>query len=258
MARPRLEGIPLRNGQLQREVIPMDMILSLDTAEISEIEEAASWGVLGGVTTNPTLISKAGHSHPEIAIKKICSIVDGPVSMECVSSDADGMYREGRVYATWAPNVLVKCPCTPAGLAATHRLHGEGINVNMTLIFSPNQAILAAKSGAWCCSPFAGRLDDISWDGLALVAEICEIFRMQEYTTKVLAASLRHPVHVMDAARVGADIATMPFKVFKMLVQHPLTDRGLEGFMADWKKLQEHDDAAAAVQDQLRQDAPAK
>src|SRR5229473_1311839 len=224
MARRRAPGIALHprpriSTRSTRGDFPMDMILSLDTAEISEIEEAAGWGVLGGVTTNPTLISKAGHADPEVAIKKICSIVDGPVSMECVSSDADGMYREGRVYATWAPNVLVKCPCTPAGLAATHRLHGEG---------------------------------------MALVAEICEIFRMQEYTTKVLAASLRHPVHVMDAARVGADIATMPFKVFKMLVQHPLTDRGLEGFMADWKKLQEHDDAAAAVQDQLRQDAPAK
>src|SRR6059058_2488782 len=145
----------------------MDMALSLDTAEISEIEEAASWGVLGGVTTNPTLISRAG-------------------------------------------------------LAATNRLHAEGINVNMTLVFSPNQAILAAKAGAWCCSPFAGRLDDISWDGLGLVAEICEIFRVQEFTTKVLAASLRQPDHVMDAARAGADIATMPFKVFKMLVQHPL------------------------------------
>ncbi|MCW3034775.1 MAG: transaldolase [Actinobacteria bacterium] len=217
----------------------MDMILSLDTAEISEIEEAASWGVLGSVTTNPTLISKAGHANPEVAIKKISSIIDGPVSMECVSTDADGMYKEGLVYHSWAPNVLVKCPCTPAGLAATHRLSREGIKVNMTLIFSPNQAILSAKAGAWCCSPFAGRLDDISWDGLALVAEICEIFRVQEYTTKVLAASLRHPVHVMDAARVGADIATMPFKLFKMLVQHPLTVTGLEQFMADWQHLQE-------------------
>ena len=234
----------------------MDMILSLDTAEISEIEEAASWGVLGGVTTNPTLISKAGHADPEVAIRKICSIVDGPVSMECVSTDADGMYKEGRVYATWAPNVLVKCPCTPAGLAATHRLAAEDIKVNMTLIFSPNQAILAAKAGAWCCSPFAGRLDDISWDGLGLVAEICEIFRVQEYPTKVLAASLRHPVHVMDAARVGADIATMPFKVFKMLVQHPLTDKGLEQFLADWKTLQEHNEAARQVQDKLPADAP--
>src|SRR5712691_8432163 len=219
MARRRPPGIallprPRVSTRSTRGDFPMDMLLSLDTAEISEIEEVAGWGVLGGVTTNPTLIAKAGHANPEIAIKKICSIVDGPVSMECVSTDADGMYNEGRVYATWAPNVLVKCPCTPAGLTATHRLHGDGIKVNMTLIFSPNQA--------------------------TLVAEICEIFRVQEYTTKVLAASLRHPVHVMDAARVGADIATMPFKVFKMLVQHPLTDKGLEGFMADWKKLQEH------------------
>jgi transaldolase len=234
----------------------MDMLLSLDTAEISEIEEAAGWGVLGGVTTNPTLIAKAGHANPEIAIKKICSIVDGPVSMECVSTDTDGMYREGTVYATWAPNVLVKCPCTPAGLAATHRLRADDIRVNMTLIFSANQAILAAKAGAWCCSPFAGRLDDISWDGLGLVADICEIFRVQEFETKVLAASLRHPVHVMDAARVGADIATMPFKVFRMLVQHPLTDKGLEQFLADWKTLQEHSEVAAQVQDRLPADPP--
>ena len=229
----------------------MDMALSLDTADISEIEEAASWGVLGGVTTNPTLISRAGHADPEIAIKKICSIVDGPVSMECVSTDADGMYKEGRVYATWAPNVLVKCPCTPAGLAATKRLHAEGIKVNMTLVFSPNQAILAARAGAWYCSPFAGRLDDISWDGLGLVSDIVDIFRVQDYSCKVLAASLRHPVHVMDAARAGADIATMPFKVFQMLVKHPLTDKGLADFLADWQKLQDQGGTAAKVQDKL-------
>jgi transaldolase len=229
----------------------MNMALSLDTAEISEIEEAASWGVLGGVTTNPTLISRAGHADPEVAIKKIASIVDGPVSMECISTDADGMYKEGRVYAAWAPNVLVKCPCTPAGLAATHRLHAEGIKVNMTLIFSPNQAILAAKAGAWCCSPFAGRLDDISWDGLELVADIAQIFQVQEFECKVLAASLRHPMHVVQAARAGADIATMPFKVFQMLVRHPLTDKGLADFLADWKKLQEESSTASEVQDKL-------
>lgn len=217
----------------------MNMELSLDTADISEIEEAAGWGVLGGVTTNPTLISRAGHKDPESAIKKIATLVpDGHVSMECVSTDADGMYNEGLTYHGWAKQVLVKCPCTPAGLAATHRLAKEGIKVNMTLIFSSNQAILAAKAGAWCCSPFAGRLDDISADGLHLVAEICEIFAIQEYSTKVLAASLRHPMHVIQAAQVGADIATMPFGVFKMLVHHPLTDQGLAQFMADWQKLQ--------------------
>ena len=229
----------------------MDMTLSLDTADIAEIEEAASWGVLGGVTTNPTLISRAGHADPEAAIRKIASIVDGPVSMECISTDADGMVAEGRVYATWADNVLVKCPCTTEGLAATHRLHAEGIDVNMTLIFSPNQAILAAKAGAWCCSPFAGRLDDISWDGLGLVADICEIFRVQQYRTKVLAASLRHPVHVMDAARAGADIATMPFKVLKMLVHHPLTDKGLADFLADWQKLKDQTPQGRQVAEKL-------
>ncbi|GAC1362805.1 MAG: fructose-6-phosphate aldolase [Actinomycetota bacterium] len=217
----------------------MHMALSLDTADIAEIEEAASWGVLGGVTTNPTLISRAGHKDPEAAIKKIASIVEGPVSMECISTEPEGMYQEGLVYHTWAENVLVKCPCTPAGLAATHRLSKESIKVNMTLIFSANQALLAAKAGAWCCSPFAGRIDDISWDGLELVGEICDMFAIQQFETKVLAASLRHPIHVLQAARAGADIATMPFSVFKMLVRHPLTDQGLAGFMADWKKLQE-------------------
>ena len=216
----------------------MDMLLSLDTAEISEIEEAAGWGVLGGVTTNPTLIAKAGHANPEIAIKKICSIVDGPVSMECVSTDTEGMVAEGRRYALWAPNVLVKCPTTPEGLAACKQLTDGAIRVNMTLVFSPAQAILVAKAGAWCASPFVGRLDDIASDGMALVRELVEIYRTQQYPTKVLAASLRHPMHVVEAARVGADIATMPYSVFQQLTRHPLTDSGLAAFLADWKKVQ--------------------
>lgn len=218
----------------------MKMDLYVDTAQISEIEEAASWGTLGGVTTNPSLIAKAGHADAEIAIKKIASIVPkGTVSMECISTEADGMVKEGRVYATWAPNVLVKCPCIPEGLAATSRLAEEGIRVNMTLIFSPTQAILAAKAGAWCMSPFAGRLDDIASDGMRLIAEIAEIYRAQDYETKILAASLRHPMHVVEAAKMGADIATMPFAVYKMLVKHLLTDKGLADFLADWRKLQE-------------------
>lgn len=217
----------------------MNMELYVDTAQISEIEEAASWGTLGGVTTNPTLIARSGHADPEIAIKKIASIVPkGTVSMECISTDADGMVKEGLVYATWAPNVLVKCPCTGEGLAATARLAEEGIRVNMTLIFSPTQAILAAKAGAWCCSPFAGRLDDIASDGMRLIEDIVEVYRTQGYETKVLAASLRHPMHIVQAAKMGADIATMPFGVYKMLVRHPLTDKGLADFLADWAKLQ--------------------
>lgn len=228
----------------------MNMDLYLDTADIGQIEEAARLGVLGGVTTNPSLLARAGHADAEGAIRKISSIVaagtsvtgssesSGTVSMECVSTDTDGMVAEGRRYHSWAPNVLVKCPTTPEGLAACKRLSDEGIRVNMTLIFSPAQAILVAKAGAWCGSPFVGRLDDIAADGMALVGEMTEIYRVQGYQTKVLAASLRHPMHVVEAARLGADIATMPFSVFQQLIRHPLTDSGLAAFLADWEKVQ--------------------
>lgn len=219
----------------------MDMELYLDTAEIGEIEEASRWGVLGGVTTNPTLMYRAGHADPESAVRKIAELLPehGTVSMECVATDADGMIEEGRRYMTWSDKVLVKCPCTSEGLAATAKLATEGARVNMTLIFSPMQAILAAKAGAWCASPFAGRLDDIASDGMQLVADMADIYRTQGYSTKVLAASLRHPMHVVEAARSGADIATMPFKVFEQLVRHPLTDAGLAAFLSDWRQLQE-------------------
>ena len=217
----------------------MNMELYLDTADIGQIEEAARLGVLGGVTTNPSLLARAGHADAEGAIRKIASIVaSGTVSMECVSTDTEGMVAEGRRYALWAPNVLVKCPTTPEGLAACKQLTDGGIRVNMTLVFSPAQAILVAKAGAWCASPFVGRLDDIASDGMALVRELVEIYRTQQYPTKVLAASLRHPMHVVEAARVGADIATMPYSVFQQLTRHPLTDSGLAAFLADWKKVQ--------------------
>jgi transaldolase len=217
----------------------MNMELYLDTADIGQIEEAARLGVLGGVTTNPSLLARAGHANAEGAIRKIAAIVSGgTVSMECVSSDTEGMVAEGQRYTGWAPNVLVKCPTTPEGLAACKQLAGQGIRVNMTLIFSPAQAILVAKAGAWCGSPFVGRLDDIAADGMTLVREMADIYRIQGYTTKVLAASLRHPMHVVEAARVGADIATMPYSVFQQLTRHPLTDSGLATFLADWKKAQ--------------------
>jgi transaldolase len=219
----------------------MNMELYLDTADIGQIEEAARLGVLGGVTTNPTLLARAGHTDTEAAIRKIAAIVAsspaGTVSMECISTAADGMVADGLRYAGWAPNVLVKCPTTAEGLAACKRLSGQGIRVNMTLIFSPAQAILVAKAGAWCASPFAGRLDDIAADGMRLVREMVDIYRIQGYTTKVLAASLRHPMHVVEAARIGADIATMPYSVFTQLINHPLTDSGLAGFLADWEKV---------------------
>jgi transaldolase len=225
----------------------MNMDLYLDTADIGQIEEAARLGVLGGVTTNPSLLARAGHADAEGAIRKISSIVaasagasgsSGTVSMECTSTDHEGMVEEGRRYHAWAHNVLVKCPTTAEGLAACKQLSGEGIRVNMTLIFSPAQAILVAKAGAWCGSPFVGRLDDIAADGMALVGEMVEIYRVQGYHTKVLAASLRHPMHVVEAAKLGADIATMPFSVFQQLVRHPLTDSGLAAFLADWEKVQ--------------------
>jgi transaldolase len=214
------------------------MRLFLDTANIDEIAEINRWGVLDGVTTNPTLAAKEGKEFVPL-IKEICAEVDGPVSAEVVATDTERMVEEARELAQIAPNVVVKVPLTPDGLAATRRLSGEQTATNVTLCFSPAQAILAAKAGATYVSPFLGRLDDISSDGVGLLAEICEIFRVQGYSTKVLAASLRSPQHVVEAARIGADVATMPYDAFRRLVSHPLTDAGLERFLADWATYQE-------------------
>jgi transaldolase len=211
------------------------VLLFLDTANIDEIKEIAAWGVLNGVTTNPTLVGKEGKDFKSL-VKEICKIVDGPVSAEVVATDAEGMLKEGRDIATWAPNIMVKCPLTPAGLTACSTLSEEGIKVNVTLCFSVNQAILAARAGATFVSPFLGRLDDINEDGMALIEQIAQVFSIHGLDTKVLAASIRGPVHVTKAALAGADIATMPYKVFKQLVHHPLTDKGLEQFLADWNK----------------------
>ncbi len=211
------------------------MELYLDTANLDEIKEIASWGVLSGVTTNPTLVAREGVDFKR-RVKDICQVVSGLVSAEVVSTDTEGMLKEGRDIATWAPNAIVKCPLTPAGLAATSQLSREGVKVNVTLCFSVNQALLAARAGAYIVSPFAGRLDDINEDGMALVEQIVEVFHIQGIETKVLAASIRTPLHVTRAALAGADIATMPYKVFKQLVCHPLTDKGLEQFLSDWKK----------------------
>lgn len=213
------------------------MQLFLDTANLDEISEIASWGVLDGVTTNPSLISKEkGGEDFKKLVKEICKIVSGPVSAECLSTDADALLKEGREIATWAENVVVKCPLTPAGLNACSKLSKDGIKVNVTLCFSVNQALLAARAGAYFISPFIGRLDDINEDGSALVEQIAEMYHVQGIETQVLAASIRGPVHVQRAALSGADAATMPHKVFKQLVSHPLTDMGLEKFLADWKK----------------------
>jgi transaldolase len=212
--------------------------LFLDTANLDEITEINRWGVLDGVTTNPTLAAKEGKDFTEM-IAAICAEVDGDVSAEVVSTDTEGMLAEAKELAQIADNVVIKLPLIPAGLAACKELTGQGIRTNVTLCFSPTQAILAAKAGATYVSPFLGRVDDISNDGIALLTEICEIFRVQGYGTEVLAASLRGPQHVAQAALAGADIATMPAGVFRQMVKHPLTDIGLERFLADWDAYQQ-------------------
>ena len=205
----------------------------LDTANVKEIQEASSLGLVDGITTNPSLVSKEGRSFKE-ALVEICKLVDGPISAEVVSVEADAMIKEGRDLAKIHKNIVVKCPLIPEGLKATKRLAAEGIRVNVTLCFSPTQAILAAKAGAWCVSPFIGRLDDISSNGMELIRQIMTIYRNYDYKTLVLVASVRHPQHVVEAALAGGHICTMPYSVFQSLFKHPLTDSGLKKFLADW------------------------
>jgi len=221
------------------------MKLFLDTAEYDEIKTAVDWGVIDGVTTNPTLIARAGQDH-ETQVKKICQII-GNVSAECVSEKRDDMVVEGRRLASWHKNVIVKVPLTPDGLGAAKILGGEGVRINVTLCFSVNQALLAAAVGAYIVSPFAGRLDDINEDGMRVVADIVSAYRQQEIKTKVLAASIRNPMHVTQAALAGADIGTMPFAVLRMLFNHPLTDAGQKRFLEDYRKTQEAKPAGKPV-----------
>ena len=206
----------------------------LDTANVKEIHEAASLGMLDGVTTNPSLVVKEGRSFKEM-LQEICKIVDGPISAEVVSVEADAMVKEGRELAKIHKNIVVKVPLIPEGIKATKKFASEGIRVNVTLCFSPTQAILAAKAGAWCVSPFIGRLDDISSDGMALIRQILTIYKNYDYKTFVLVASIRHPQHVVEAALAGGHISTMPFSIFQQLFKHPLTDSGLKKFLDDWK-----------------------
>ena len=206
----------------------------LDTANVKEIQEAASLGLLDGVTTNPSLVAKEGRSFKEMLVE-ICNIVDGPISAEVVSLEADAMVKEGKELAKIHKNIVVKVPLIAEGLKATKRLAAEGIKVNVTLCFSPTQALLAAKAGAWCVSPFIGRLDDISSNGMELIRQILTIYRNYDYKTQVLVASVRHPQHVVEAALVGGHICTMPFSIFQQMVKHPLTDIGLKKFLADWE-----------------------
>ncbi len=210
----------------------------LDTADIVQIRTANSWGILDGVTTNPTLVSKTGRPFKEV-VKEILEEVDGPVSLETVSLDAEGMIKEGRLLSELGENVVVKIPMTPEGMKAVQVLEAEGIPTNVTLVFSPMQALIAAKAGASYVSPFVGRIDDISGEGMKLIREIKEIFYNYEVDTEIIVASVRHPMHVLEAALIGADICTMPFAVMEKLFKHPLTDRGIELFLKDWEKVPE-------------------
>ena len=213
------------------------MKLFIDSADIDEIIEAQSLGVLDGVTTNPSLIARSGKPFEQV-VREILKVIDGPVNLEVVGTDAETMVAEGRKLAAFGENVVVKIPMLAEGLKAVKRLTSEGFKTNVTLIFSPSQALLAAKAGASYVSPFVGRLDDISHEGMEIVAQIREIYDNYDYGTEILAASLRHPIHFIEAARLGADVATLPLKVIKSLTLHPLTDKGLAAFLADWEKVQ--------------------
>jgi transaldolase len=208
----------------------------LDTANLDEIKEANEMGLIDGVTTNPSLVAKEGDVDFKDHLLKICEMVKGDISAEVTALDTEGMLREGREYAKVAPNVVVKCPMTLDGLKATRAFREEGTKVNMTLCFSAAQALLAAKAGANYISPFIGRLDDVATDGMQLIRDIVQIYDNYGFATEVLAASIRHPMHIVDCALAGADVATLPFKVIQQLVKHPLTDKGLDAFLADWKK----------------------
>lgn len=208
----------------------------LDTADVGELREAAASGLVDGVTTNPSLIARTGRKLDDV-VQDIVAIVDGPISVETISTDAAGMITEGKRFRAVHPNIVVKCPLTREGLKATKALSSEGHPVNVTLCFSALQALLAAKAGAAYISPFVGRLDDVGHDGMTLIRDIVQIYDNYGFSTQVLAASLRHPLHVLESAKAGAHVGTLPYKVFQQLYDHPLTDIGLEKFLADWKKV---------------------
>jgi len=208
----------------------------IDTANVNEIREANSWGVISGVTTNPSLIAKEGRDFKEV-VKEITSIVDGPISAEVISLDHEGMVKEARELSKIHKNIVVKIPMTIEGLKAVNILSKEGIKTNVTLIFSSAQALLAAKAGASYVSPFVGRIDDVGSEGMELIREITQIFNNYDIKTEIIAASIRSPMHVIDAAMAGADIATIPYKVLVQMTKHPLTDIGIEKFLDDWKKV---------------------
>lgn len=208
----------------------------IDSANIDEIREIASWGILSGVTTNPSLVAKEGKDFKKV-IKEICEIVDGSISAEVISTDVKSMIEEGRELASWHKNVTIKLPVIPNGLSACKVLSSENIKVNMTLCFSVNQALLCASTGATYVSPFVGRLDDINENGISLIKDLAEVFSIQKIKTQILSASIRNPLHVTESARAGAHVATIPYKVFKQMIKHPLTDKGLEKFLQDWNEV---------------------
>ena len=212
------------------------MKLFIDTANIDEIKEINSWGVICGVTTNPSLIAKEGRDFKEV-IKEITNIVDGPVSAEVISLESSGMIEEARELSKIHKNIIVKIPMTKEGLKAVKVLSSEGIKTNVTLVFSPTQALLAARAGATYVSPFVGRMDDIGNEGMNIIEDIVEIYNNYDIQTEIIAASIRHPIHVVEAAKMGADIATIPYKVFGQMVAHPMTDLGIERFLKDWEGL---------------------
>lgn len=213
------------------------MHLFLDTANLEEIRQAAKLGVISGVTTNPSLVAREGRSDMPKVIQEIASIVDGPISAEVLSQDAEGMIHEAREVSSWSPNVVVKIPVSAAGFEAISRLSPEGIKCNLTLCFSLNQALLGALAGATYISPFVGRLDDIGWDGMALVADIVQMLRRYDFPAQVIAASIRHPLHCVVAAKAGAHIATVPYRILMKMIEHPLTDVGISRFVKDWQQV---------------------
>ena len=212
------------------------MKIFIDSADVDEIRDAAAMGVVDGVTTNPSLVAKAGRPYREV-VEEICEVIDGPISAEVIATDLEGILKEGRDVASWHRNVVVKVPLIPEGLKAVKVLAGEGIKTNVTLCFSAAQGMLAAKAGATYISPFLGRIDDTGWDGMELIGQLRTIYDNYGFETEVLAASIRHPKHVLDAAMLGADVGTMPHKVILQLAKHPLTDVGLEKFLADAEKI---------------------
>ena len=214
------------------------MKIFIDTANIEEIKKANDWGIIDGVTTNPSLVAREGREFKEL-VQEITNIVDGPISVEVISTNAEEMVEEAIELSKWSPNIVVKIPMIPEGLKATKILDVKGIKTNVTLIFSVNQALLAAKAGATYVSPFIGRLDDIGHEGMQIVCDTVEIFERYNFKTEVIVASIRHPLHVLEAAKAGAPVATVPFKVIEKMFDHPLTDAGLERFLKDWGKMKE-------------------